>query len=146
MANQLTEEQLSEYKDAFSLFDKNGDDTIPAKQLGTVLRALGHNPTDAEVQDMIQQDDDIINFNRFKQIMANKMKDDDNEDELREAFRAFDRDGQGLISAVELKHVMTSLGEKLKDEEVDELFSEAGIESDGEINYEEFITMMMSQQ
>ena len=76
----------------------------------------------------------------------NKMKDDDNEDELREAFRAFDRDGQGLISAVELKHVMTSLGEKLKDEEVDELFSEAGIESDGEINYEEFITMMMSQQ
>ena len=110
------------------------------------MRALGHNPTDAEVQDMIQQDDDIINFNRFKQIMANKMKDDDNEDELREAFRAFDRDGQGLISAVELKHVMTSLGEKLKDEEVDELFSEAGIESDGEINYEEFITMMMSQQ
>merc|ERR1719430_3045150 len=109
------------------------------------MRALGHNPTDAEIQDMIQQDDDVINFNRFKQLMANKMKDDDNEEELREAFRAFDRDGQGFISAVELKHVMTSLGEKLKDEEVDELFAEAGIESEGEIDYEDFVTMIMNQ-
>ena len=79
MANQLTEEQISEFKDVFSLFDKNGDNTIQAKQLGTVMRALGHNPTDAEIQDLIQQDDDVINFNRFKQIMANKMKDDTNE-------------------------------------------------------------------
>ena len=146
MANQLTEEQISEFKDVFSLFDKNGDNTIQAKQLGTVMRALGHNPTDAEIQDMIQQDDDVINFNRFKQIMANKMKDDTNEEELREAFRAFDRDGQGRISAAELKHVMTSLGEKLKDEEVDDLFSEAGIDLEGEIDYEDFITMMMDQQ
>ena len=144
--SQLSEEQLSEFKDAFSLFDKNGDNTIPANTLGTVMRALGHNPTESEIHDLIQQDDDTISFNRFKQIMANKMKDDDNEEELREAFRAFDKDGQGLISAVELKHVMTQLGEKLKEEEVNELFSEAGIEMEGEINYEEFVTMIMNQQ
>ena len=110
------------------------------------MRALGHNPTESEIHDLIQQDDDTISFNRFKQIMANKMKDDDNEEELREAFRAFDKDGQGFISAVELKHVMTQLGEKLKEEEVNELFSEAGIEMEGEINYEDFVTMIMNQQ
>ena len=144
--SQFSEEQISEFKDAFSLFDKNGDDTIPSSALGTVMRALGHNPTEAELVDLMQQDDDTISFNRFKQIMVNKMKDENNEEELREAFRAFDKDGQGFISAVELKHVMTNLGEKLKEEEVNELFSEAGIEMEGEINYEDFVTMIMNQQ
>lgn len=146
MSSQLSEDQISEFKDAFSLFDKNGDNTIPSNTLGTVMRALGYNPTEAELHDLVQQDDDSISFNQFKQIMANKMKDEDNEEELREAFRAFDKDGQGFISAIELKHVMTNLGEKLKEEEVNELFSEAGIEMEGEINYEEFVTMIMNQQ
>ena len=46
-------------------------------------------------------------------MMAKKMKDSDGEEELREAFRVFDRDGNGFISAAELRHVMTNLGEKL---------------------------------
>ena len=146
MSNQFTEEQLSELKDAFSLFDKNGDKTIPSSTLGTVMRALGHNPTETEIHDLTQQEDEVISFNRFQQIMAIKMKDDNNEEELREAFRAFDKDGQGFISAMELKHVMTNLGEKLKEEEVNELFSEAGIEMEGEINYEDFVSMIMNQQ
>ena len=48
-----------------------------------------------------------------------KMKDTDTEEELIEAFKVFDRDGNGFISAAELRHVMTNLGEKLTDEEVD---------------------------
>ena len=50
--------------------------------------------------------------------MARKMKDTDTEEELIEAFKVFDRDGNGFISAAELRHVMTNLGEKLTDEEV----------------------------
>ena len=50
-----------------------------------------------------------------------KMKDTDTEEELIEAFKVFDRDGNGLISAAELRHVMTNLGEKLTEEEVDEM-------------------------
>ena len=50
-------------------------------------------------------------------MMARKMKDSDTEEELKEAFRVFDKDGNGYISAAELRHVMTNLGEKLTDEE-----------------------------
>merc|ERR1711918_308711 len=74
-----------------------------------------------------------------------KMKDTDTEEELIEAFKVFDRDGNGFISAAELRHVMTNLGEKLTDEEVDEMIREADVDGDGQINYEEFVKMMMSK-
>uniref|UniRef100_A0A286XWI9 EF-hand domain-containing protein n=1 Tax=Cavia porcellus TaxID=10141 RepID=A0A286XWI9_CAVPO len=57
MADRLTEEQIAEFKEAFPLFDKDGDGTITTKELGTVLRSLGQNPTEAELQDMINEVD-----------------------------------------------------------------------------------------
>jgi len=69
-------------------------------------------------------------------MMSRKMKDTDSEEELREAFRVFDKDNNGLVSAAELKHVMTNLGEKLTDEEVEEMIREADIDGDGCVNYE----------
>merc|ERR1712160_86706 len=146
---QLTEEQIAEFKEAFSLFDKDGDGTITTKELGTVMRSLGQNPTEAELQDMINEVDTwgngTIDFPEFLSLMARKTWDTDTEEELIEAFKVFDRDGNGLISAAELRHVMTNLGEKLTDEEVDEMIKEADIDGDGHINYEEFVRMMMAK-
>ena len=115
--DQLTEEQIREFKEAFSLFDKDGDGTIPTKEVGTVMRSLGQNPTEAELQEMINDMDvdgqGIIEFSEFLNMMARKMKDTDGEDEIMEAFKVFDKDGNGFITAAELKHVMENLGEKL---------------------------------
>ena len=55
MADQLTEEQIAEFKEAFSLFDKDGDGTITTKELGTVMRSLGQNPNETELQHMIKE-------------------------------------------------------------------------------------------
>jgi len=125
MAEQFTEEQIAEFKEAFSLFDKDGDGCITTKELGTVMRSLGANPTEAELKEMIAEVDadgsGTIEFHEFVNMMARKMKDTDSEEEIREAFKVFDKDGNGFISAAELRHVMTHLGEKLTDEEVDEM-------------------------
>merc|ERR1712151_140585 len=120
MADQLTEEQIAEFKEAFSLFDKDGDGTITTKELGTVMRSLGQNPTEAELQDMVNEVDadgnGTLDFPEFLSLQARKMKDTDTEEELIEAFKVFDRDGSGFINADELRHVMTNLGEKLTDD------------------------------
>ncbi|CAJ1018118.1 putative EF hand/EF-hand domain/EF-hand domain pair, partial [Leishmania utingensis] len=135
MADQLSNEQISEFKEAFSLFDKDGDGTITTKELGTVMRSLGQNPTEAELQDMINEVDQdgsgTIDFPEFLTLMARKMQDSDSEEEIKEAFRVFDKDGNGFISAAELRHVMTNLGEKLTDEEVDEMIREADVDGGG---------------
>ncbi|EAW89094.1 hCG1642349, isoform CRA_a, partial [Homo sapiens] len=68
----------------------------------------------------------------FLTMMARKMKDTQSEEEIREAFLVFDKDGNGYISAAELCHVMTNPGEKLTDDKVDEMIREAGIDGDGQ--------------
>jgi calmodulin len=62
MADQLTEEQIAEFKEAFSLFDKDGDGTITTKELGTVMRSLGQNPTEAELQDMVSSSSRLCEY------------------------------------------------------------------------------------
>lgn len=147
MAQRLTEEQLAEYKEAFSLFDKDGDGRITTAELGTVLRSLGHNPTEAELQGLIHAVDTdnsgTVDFPEFLSVVAKRTKACDSEEEIREAFRVFDKDGNGYISVSELRHVMTNLGEKLSDEEVDEMIKEADMDGDGRVNYEEFVRVMM---
>ncbi|KYO38833.1 calmodulin-alpha [Alligator mississippiensis] len=149
MGDQLTEEQIAEFKEAFSLFDKDGDGSITTKELGTVMRSLGQNPTEAELQNMISEVDTdgsgTIDFPEFLSLMAKKIRGADSEEDIREAFRVFDKDGNGYISAAELRHVMTNLGEKLSDEEVEEMIREADCNSDGQVNYEEFVRMMMGK-
>ncbi|KAL9537344.1 hypothetical protein MBANPS3_011858, partial [Mucor bainieri] len=174
-ADQLTEEQIAEFREAFQLFDKDGDGAITTKELGTVMRSLNLNPTEAELQDMVSKlpplhlpflsppfftallmrlivMETVIltlvnSWQCWQDLLSRntrKMKDTDSQEEIQEAFKVFDKDGNGYISAAELRHVMTSLGEKLTEEEVDEMIREADVDGDGQINYEEFVKMMVS--
>ena len=68
-----------------------------------------------------------IDFPEFLTLFARKMKDTDSEEEILEAFKVFDKDGNGLISIEELKHVMTNLGEKLTDNEIEEMIASADV-------------------
>jgi calmodulin len=67
--------------------------------------------------------------------MAKKMKDYENEEELFEVFKVFDRDGNGLISQSELKYVLQKIGENLSDEEIDEMIREIDADHDGNVSY-----------
>ncbi|XP_052103938.1 calmodulin-alpha-like [Mytilus californianus] len=147
MADQLTEEQIHEFKEAFSLFDQDGSGTITSKELGTAMRSLGMNPTEADLADMINEIDadgnGQVDFPEFLTLMAKKMKDGDAEEEIKEAFRLFDKEGNGFISGAELRHIMTAIGEKLTDLEVDDMLHEADLDGDGMINYQEFVALML---
>ncbi|XP_049818081.1 calmodulin-beta isoform X2 [Aethina tumida] len=145
----LSEDQVAEFKEAFMLFDKDEDGQITMAELGVVMRSLGQRPTETELRDMLNEVDvdgnGTIEFNEFLQMMSRKMKEADGEEELKEAFRVFDKNNDGLISSTELRHVMTSLGEKLTEEEVDDMIKEADLDGDGQVNYEEFVSILTSK-
>lgn len=54
----MTEEQVSEFQEAFSLFDKDGDGQITATELGVVMRSLGQRPSEEELMDMVNEVDE----------------------------------------------------------------------------------------
>ena len=99
-----------------------------------------------ELQDMIgvidMDENGCISFDEFVWLMSQDLHDEDIEDEIRDAFRVFDRDGNGFISVVDLQDVLLQIGEKLSQEEVDELIGEADIDGDGNIFYDEFAAMI----
>ena len=143
----VTEEMLSEYKDAFYYYDKDNDGAISTEQIGTIMRALGHNPSDTEVNDIICQLDgqDKIDFKLFIMIMSKRRKEGDME-ELVEAFKVFDKYGSGVLPATELRHILANIGEKVLSDKVDLMIMKADIKGDGLINYNEFIKGIINNE
>lgn len=139
----LTEKKIKELKQAFVLFDKDNDGHIDRAELGTVMRSLGHNPSDDELQDMIHEVDTDgngkIDFDEFLTMMGRRTAaPEDGEEEMRQAFRILDADCNGYISPTELHRVMRNLGENLTEDEISEMVKQADMDGDGKINYEDF--------
>jgi len=113
------------------------------------MRSLGQNPDERELQDLINDIDaegnGNIDFPEFLSLMAKKMKDTDTEEELIEAFKVFDTEGNGVISAMRLRELMETLGTKLPSSEIDEMIQEADINRDGRINYVDLVRLMMAK-
>merc|ERR1711990_1327246 len=153
----ITEEQVDEFKDGFELFDVTGEGIIPWSQCANVARCFGFNPLEEQVKLLLAGGDEenmpkkedmatkSIHFDDFLGILwgiATANTPGSYED-FYEGLKVFDKDGGGNISGAELRHVMSSLGEKLSSEEVNFLLD--GMEDlNGCVSYEKFIKKLMS--
>ncbi|GAA5879688.1 hypothetical protein JCM16303_004132 [Sporobolomyces ruberrimus] len=138
----------AEAKEAFALFDKRGAGAIPSQSLGDVLRALGQNPTQNQVAELAQSvGNQDIDFNTFMNILNRPggFEPAGTADEFIRGFQVFDKEGNGYIGQGELKYVLTSLGEKLSEEEVDELLQGVKVTPEGNINYVSFVHQILGQ-
>ncbi|PVD21372.1 hypothetical protein C0Q70_19545 [Pomacea canaliculata] len=94
--------------------------------------------------------DGTFSFEEFVQVMANmgglnENSAEDEEEELRQAFRVFDKSGCGYITPSDLRAVLQNIGENLTEEEIDEMIAEVDIDGDGRIDFEEFIACMRTE-
>ena len=145
----LTDEQIIEFREAFQAFDKDGNGSITTKELGTVMRSLGQNLSEAEIKEMIDIVDEdkngTIDFQEFLHLMARKMKIIDKEEELLDAFNILDRDGSGKISKYQLRYIILSTESGLNGNEIEEILKKTDFDEDGNINLNDFIKILMSQ-
>lgn len=146
----LTEEQIREYKEAFSLFDKDGDNSITTPELLTVMKSLGQNPSKEHIMHMIKEVDTNgngkIEFSEFLTLMEKNLNAFESEDLIRGAFEVIDPHGEGYITLQGLRQVVHDLGLDFTDEEMRDMIDEADPSGDGRVNYSDFVKMMTHSQ
>ncbi|XP_031108864.1 probable calcium-binding protein CML13 [Ipomoea triloba] len=147
MGKDLSSDQISSMKEAFTLFDTDGDGKIAPSELGILMRSLGGNPTQAQLKSIISEEklSSPFDFKRFLDLMSKHLKPEPFDRQLRDAFKVLDKDNTGFVVIADLKHILTSIGEKLEPAEFDEWIREVDAGSDGKIRYEDFIARMVAK-
>ena len=149
MAKEIKDPKTKELKEAFTMFDRDKDGQINYNELGNVLKSQGFNPTNQELLEMIadvdENEDDKINFEEFLILMHSRLKKDDIENELNEAFSVYDKNGTGKITVREFKKILNSLGDKICEEEIDEIIQKVDNKNRGYINYKDLTKIIVDQ-
>jgi len=147
MTSSQSAQASTNYKEAFSLFDKRGTGRVSLDSLGDLLRACGQNPTLAEIRDLEKQAGGDFDFDSFSKILnrPNGFRDPGEPEEYCRGFQVFDKDMTGFIGVGQLRYILTNLGEKMSDEEVDELLKGVNVDtSSGEVNYVELVRTILA--
>lgn len=143
---ELTEDQKHEIKEAFDLFDTDKDQAIDYHELKVAMRALGFEVKKVDVLKILKDYDregkGKITFEDFSEVVTDRILDRDPKEEVLKAFKLFDDDESGKISLRNLRRVARELGENVTDEELRSMIDEFDADGDGEINQEEFLSIM----
>lgn len=136
--------------DIFTLFDKKGQGHIESSLVGDYLRAIGYNPTNQQVKDLIKDGNENYNLDQLNQLIDNNQSllDSTTQGKLEDfikAFQVFDKENTGKVTVGDLRYMLTGLGEKLDDSEVDELLKGVEVDSNGGIEYKKFIEDILRQ-
>ena len=152
----FTKEQNRDLQTAFEIFDKDGTGMIDIKDLKVILRALGFEPQEDEIKKLLstinRSDDnddnakksyssDTIDFEEFKKIMNNKLRESEEIEQLRIGFHSFtdqkikkDPSDQEFITLRSLREIAEELHEVINDEELKEMMVQANPELKSLIN------------
>lgn len=142
MAESLSDLTKAEYKKAFDTFDSNKDGLLASDDLLNLMNYLKFYPNQAELNSMIEEftqgKNGEISFFDFLDIAAAKMFDENAENDLMQAFKIFDIEGRGQISALSLKKMLLEVDKDVTEEELHVLLRDLRDE-EGQINYTKLV-------
>ncbi|KAJ4462721.1 putative calmodulin A [Paratrimastix pyriformis] len=145
-----TPEEVSEFMAAFNFFDQKKEGKIAIQQLGSVFRALGFDPADAKIQNLLEEinlkDHRFVEAEEFIRLLARRRPEVDQARQIKESFAMFDLDAdkegvprRGFLAVDELRRLLTTTGDRLPDNEADELIKAADPSGLGYIAYDAFV-------
>ncbi|XP_044755223.1 troponin C, isoallergen Bla g 6.0101-like [Coccinella septempunctata] len=149
MADDLSKEQIALLKNAFDTFDVEKKGSIGTVMIGTILGMLGIHTTDEMLNEIISEVDadgsGELEFEEFITLASRFMVEEDAEamqQELKEAFRLYDKEGNGYITTKTLKEILKELDDKLTNDELDMIITEIDTDGSGTVDFDEFMEVM----
>ncbi|KAK7026702.1 hypothetical protein SK128_018694 [Halocaridina rubra] len=149
--DKISAAQLEVLKRTFSMFDSDKSGFVPTNKIAGILNTLDIKFSEDDVVKKIETIDTgnegKLNFDNFLIILGNYMAEDDEDDEamyeeLKEAFRLYDKEGNGYITTSTLKEILKELDNKLSDEDLDGIIEEIDEDGSGTVDFDEFMEMM----
>ncbi|KAG9143615.1 hypothetical protein Leryth_019207 [Lithospermum erythrorhizon] len=144
----LQSDQIKQLKDIFIRFDMDRDGSLTQLELAAMLRSLGLKPNGDKLHVLLANMDangnGSIEFDELVGAILSDMNQEIliNQEQLMQVFRLFDRDGNGYITAAELVGQMAKMGQRLTYRELSEMMSEADLNGDGVISFNEFSNIL----
>eukprot|EP01005_Ploeotia_sp_CARIB1_P001515 NODE_439_length_836_cov_416.892807_g430_i0.p1 GENE.NODE_439_length_836_cov_416.892807_g430_i0~~NODE_439_length_836_cov_416.892807_g430_i0.p1 ORF type:complete len:204 (-),score=45.66 NODE_439_length_836_cov_416.892807_g430_i0:166-777(-) len=134
LRQELAPHQIQEFRTIFNEFDKDSDGRVTLKELHAAYKTLGQDPSEEDLKRMIAGVDEDnsgqVEWLEFLQLMyLNLSGENETDDEIREAFKTFDKDGSGEVSAAEVQAVMSKFGENLTVDQVAEMLQQIAAKS-----------------
>lgn len=131
------------------MFDSSKAGKIENEKVRTILNTLGLAINDLELEALLEEEDKEeigkLNFDSFCRVAMHFLDDEDNEvmqKELKEAFRLYDKDGNGYIPTSSLREILMALDDQLTPDQLDEMIGEIDTDGSGTVDFEEFMEMM----
>jgi len=134
--------QIQEFKEAFNLIDQNHDGFIDKEDLHDMLASMGKNPSDKELDDMVNEVPGSINFTMFLTMFGEKLTGTDPEETILNAFKLFDEENEGKIHEDFLKSLLTTRGDHFTKDEVELAYKGAPIDDEGWLDYAAFVRLI----
>ncbi|CAH8627294.1 unnamed protein product [Schistosoma rodhaini] len=145
----IQEDQVKVAKDVFKRFDKRGQEKISTTDLGPAFRALNLTVKPDTLKEWADQVDDdatgFIDFNGFLICYGKKLQEDQDERDLRDAFRVLDKNKRGEIDVEDLRWILKGLGDDLTEEEIDDMIRDTDTDGSGFVDFDEFYKLMTSE-
>ncbi|XP_015438823.1 PREDICTED: troponin C [Dufourea novaeangliae] len=146
------EQKMAVMRKAFQMFDTTKSGVIDTLKISTILNTMGQLFDDAELNSLIQENDPEgigkVNFDGFCKIAGRFLEEEDAEamqEELKEAFRLYDREGNGYITTATLKEILAALDDKLTSADLDGIIAEIDTDGSGTVDFDEFMEMMTGE-
>merc|ERR1711907_13310 len=145
----LSAEQIEMFTAAFKMFDSDGSGAISTSEFRNVCLEIGMQPTDRELEDMVNELDQDksgdIDLHEFLLAMQSKIQDAEGEEIVKEAFRMFDEDDSGTLDHNEMTKILENMGERLDKQEIQDLIETVDVDGDGEIDLKEFLAVVLDR-
>ncbi|XP_064543272.1 neo-calmodulin [Drosophila montana] len=146
MPQYMSQELHLELRRVFDKYDEDRNGSIEARDLNLIMRDVGYEPTEADLNEFIDAadvgDQRCLDYKEFLQVMAPKLRDIESDENLRKAFEVFDRKGVGYFDALDVRTVMASMGEVISETDSSLLINEMDTHNEHRVELSAFLDYM----